>query len=572
MDVTLRIAGQAGQGLQTIGGILAHAFARAGLHLFTHQDYMSRVRGGHNFFQLRIADHPVGASRSTINVLVALTERAVTEHRDEVVQGGAVLYDGDELQVTCQGRECFAVPLARIAGERGGSRVMVNSVAVGAVWGLFQADLALLRDEIAEHFARKGDQVVEGNLNAATAGYTFARENYGGSCCRPFQAQPGRRLIVKGNEALPLGALAGGCRFMGAYPMSPSTGVTEFMAAQAERFGLVMEQAEDEIAALQLAVGAAFAGVRSMVATSGGGFSLMVEGLGLAGATETPVVIINAQRPGPATGLPTRTSQGDLLFVLHAHQDDFPRAVLAPGNAEEAFYTMARAFNIADKYQLPVIVLSDQHLADSYVTLEPFDLDRITIDRGDMLPPDEADRLGGDYRRHEVTDSGVSPRAVPGRSHALVVTAGDEHDESGRLIEDAATRNQQMEKRMRKLEGLRKEMGGPKVFGDPSASTALLCWGSSYGAVREAVDTLNRESRPVRGVHVCDIWPFPRGRVKEALDGVETLIIVEANYTGQFARLLRMETGITADGCILKYDGRCFTTDEIVERFGEVVQ
>ncbi len=571
MDVTFKIAGEAGQGLQTIGGILAHAFARAGLHLFAHQDYMSRVRGGHNFFQLRVADFPVGASRRGINVLVALSDRGITEHRDEVVEGGAIVYDGEERQVTCEGRECFSVPLRKMAEEHG-ARVMANSVAVGSVWGLFQAEFRLLQDELAEHFGDKGERIVQGNVKAAKAGYDFATEHYEGECCKPFQPVTGRRLIVKGNEALPLGALAGGCRFMSAYPMTPSTGITEFMAAEAKRFDLVMEQAEDEIAALHLAVGAAFAGVRSMVATSGGGFSLMVEGLGLAGSTETPVVIIDAQRPGPATGLPTRTSQGDLLFAISAAQDEFPRAVLAPGNAEQAFYIAARAFNIAEKYQLPVIILSDQHLADSYVTLEPFDLGKITIDRGELLSAEEAGRLGADYKRHQVTGSGISPRALPGQSQALVVTAGDEHDEVGHLIEDAHTRNQQMEKRMRKLEGLREEMAAPMVLGDAAAPVALLCWGSTLGAVEEAIGLLRGQGHAVRGVHLSEIWPFPRDKVRSALAGAEQIVAVEANYSGQFARLLRGETGISVSGSILKYDGRCFTPDEIVEQFAKVVQ
>jgi 2-oxoglutarate ferredoxin oxidoreductase subunit alpha len=571
MDVTFKVAGEAGQGLQTIGEILAHAFARAGRHLFAHQDYMSRVRGGHNFFQVRVADVPVCASRRDVNVLVALSDQAIVEHRSEVVEGGAIIYDGERRKVTCSGRECFSVPLQRLA-EEVGSRVMMNSVAVGAVWGLFRADFRFLEEELSDHFRDKGADVISANTKAGRAGYEFALKNYQGACCYPFEPLTGRRLVLKGNEALALGALAAGCRFMSAYPMTPSTSITEFIAAEAERFNLVMEQAEDEIAAINLALGAAFAGVRSLVATSGGGFCLMVEALGLAGATETPIVIINGQRPGPSTGLPTRTAQGDLLFVLHASQGDFPRVVLAPGDAEEAFYLAAKAFNIAERYQLPVILLSDQHLADSYVTLEPFDLSRVTIDRGLILSAEEGDRLGGNYKRHLLTDSGVSPRAFPGLGRALVVTAGDEHDEGGHLIEDGATRNQQMDKRMRKLEVLRPEMAGPKTFGDASAAVALFSWGSTLGAVREAVELLNARGQPVRGVHLSELWPFPREKVSEAFTGAKQVVGVEANYAGQGARLLRMETGVACTGSIRKYDGRCFTPDEIVEGLGKAVR
>jgi 2-oxoglutarate ferredoxin oxidoreductase subunit alpha len=349
---------------------------------------------------------------------------------------------------------------------------------------------------------------------------------------------------------------------MAAYPMTPVSSIMEYLAAKSKEFDLVMVHAEDEIAALNMAIGAAYAGVRAMTATSGSGFCLMVEGLGLAGITETPVVIVEGQRPGPAVGLPTRTEQGDLQFVLHAHHGDFPRSVLAPATIEDAFWVTVKAFNLAEKYQLPVLILTDQHLASSYATVDRFDLSRVTIDRGLLFSGNEAEQL--EYKRHKITESGISPRAFPGQSKALVVTDADEHDEAGHLIEDAETRTAQVQKRLRKLFGLKKEISPPQQYGPKKAEITLIGWGSTFGAIHEAVDLLRQGGTSVNMLHLNELWPFPAEAVADAIDRANRSYIIENNATGQLARLIRAETGKDVSQ-ILKYDGCPFTPAYIAE-------
>jgi 2-oxoglutarate ferredoxin oxidoreductase subunit alpha len=312
-------------------------------------------------------------------------------------------------------------------------------------------------------------------------------------------------------------------------------------------------------------VGAGYAGVRAMTATSGSGFCLMVEGLGLAGITETPVVMVDAQRPGPTVGLPTRTEQGDLEFVLYAHHGDFPRAVLAPATIEDAFWRTVKAFNLAEKYQLPVILLTDHHLAASYSTVDPFDLSKVTIDRGDLYPQSKGDNPE-EYKRHQITKSGISPRAFPGQGKALVVTDADEHDEQGHMIEDAETRTAMVQKRLRKLFGLKKEIEPPQLYGPKKAETTLIGWGSTYGAIREAVDTLRKENMSLNLLHLNEIWPFPAETVADALDNAQNSYVIENNAVGQLVHLIRAETGKKVSGKILKYDGRPFTPAYIAEQ------
>jgi 2-oxoglutarate ferredoxin oxidoreductase subunit alpha len=364
--------------------------------------------------------------------------------------------------------------------------------------------------------------------------------------------------------------MAAGCKFVAGYPMTPSSPILEYMADKGRQYGVVMMHVEDELAAMNMAVGAGYAGIRSMVATSGGGFCLMVEALALAGMTETPVVVVLGQRPGPATGLPTRTEQGELWFALQAGHGEFPRVVLAPANAGDTFYAAVKAFNLAEKYQTPVIILTDNHLATSYATVDRFDLNKVVIDRGELLSGDEVRNLT-DYKRHLVTESGISPRALPGQGKALVVTDSDEHDEAGHMIEDAATRSQQVQKRLRKLNGLKQEITEPEFHSTPGAETTLIGWGSTYGAIREAAALLNRDGMAVNTLHFSQIWPFPAEAVNLALSKSRKNIVIEGNATAQLAALIRRETGQKADATILKYDGRPFSPEEIVDRLRKEV-
>jgi 2-oxoglutarate ferredoxin oxidoreductase subunit alpha len=465
----------------------------------------------------------------------------------------------------------FNVPFNRIAVDTVQNKIMANTVAVGAALGLAEFDFNILTGVLEEEFKRHGEQVVQDNIKAARAGYEYAEEH----CkeCKfphlPPRKFDGRKMLLSAHESLCLGALAAGCKFVAGYPMTPSSNILEFMADKGREYGTVMIHVEDEISAINMAVGASFAGLRSMVATSGGGFSLMVEGLALAGMTETPVVIVLGQRPGPATGLPTRTEQGELMFAIHAGHGEFPRAVFAPKNSVDAFYIAIRAFNMAEKYQTPVIILTDQYLSSSYESIEKFDLSKIKIDRGELVLGEKAGN--GNYKRHLITPSGVSPRALPGLGKALVVTDSDAHNEEGHIIEDAATRKAMVEKRMRKMDGLKKDVFPPVFQQSYQARATLIGWGSTYGAIREAAELLNQDGFMVNTLHFNQLWPFPAEDTISALDTAGKNIVIENNATSQLAGLIKRETGHSLDQSVLKYDGRPFSPQEIYDRVREEV-
>jgi len=374
-----------------------------------------------------------------------------------------------------------------------------------------------------------------------------------------------RKMLLSGNEAISLGAMAAGCKFVAVYPMTPTSSILEFIAQKAEKYKIVAIQPEDEIAAINMAIGAGFAGVRAMTATSGDGFALMTEGFGLAGCTETPVVIVLGQRVGPAVGMPTRTEQGDLNFVVYGGSGDFPRAVLAPRSVEDAFYITVKAFNLAEKYQIPVIILTDHHLATAYQTVNKLDLQKVKIDRGELISEKEAKSMT-EYKRHKFTESGISPRVVPFIGGPLVVTDSDEHDESGHMIEDAETRTQMMLKRMKKMDGLEKEISSPRFHSRPNAKVALIGWGSTYGPIIEASAILEKEGLSANVIQLTELWPFPAAAISAALNAAKTSVVIENNATGQLAHLIAAETGIKPTMSLLKFDGRPFSPAYIVEQ------
>ncbi|MBE0480777.1 MAG: 2-oxoacid:acceptor oxidoreductase subunit alpha [Dehalococcoidia bacterium] len=561
-DINFLVGGEAGQGVQSVGFILGKTLARGGYHVFADQDYESRIRGGHNFFRVRASDAEVRALRDSIEVLVALNQETVELHRNRVVNGGLILTDEGRTEKGVIDGNVFGVPLDQIAMESAGNRLMSNTVAVGAALALVDYDLAALERVVYENF--HGGDIGDANIRAAAAGYRFARDNFKGQM--NFLVRPVgevSKMFLNGHEAVSLGALAAGCKFMAAYPMTPASSILEYIAAKGKDLGVVVVQPEDEIAAVNMTVGAAFAGARSMTATSGSGFALMVEAVGLAGITETPIVIVNGQRPGPAVGLPTRTEQGDLAFVIHTSPGEFPRAVLAPATVEDCFWLTVKAFNLAEMYQIPVIILTDQYIASSYATVDKFDLSRVMINRGELLTGAEA---ASDYKRHLITASGVSPRAIPMEGEAIVATDSDEHDEEGHLIEDAATRKAMVSKRLRKREGLVRDMGPPRVSGPENADVMLVGWGSTYGAIMEAAGLLENEGVTVSVLHMNEIWPFPSETVAPFLGRARKTLVVENNATGQLARLIRAETGIKLSGGINKFDGRPFSALEIARQ------
>jgi len=562
-EMNFMIGGEAGQGVQSIGFLLSKAFARGGHHIFADQDYESRIRGGHSFFRVRVKDKPVYAVVEPVDMLLALNKETIDLHLKELTPKGIIIYDGEKIKLTNSDSKLFSVPLEKLAEEAGG-KIMSNTVALGAALGLIKYDFELLVKLLREHFGHKGD-IAEANVKAAKAGFDYAGKEFTGDFSHHLSPiGDGKRLLLNGTDAVSLGALAAGCKFVSAYPMTPTTPIMEYIASKSKDFNVVVVHAEDEIAAMNMAVGAGYAGVRAMTATSGSGFCLMVEGLGLAGITETPIVVIEGQRPGPAVGLPTRTEQGDLEFILYAHHGEFPRSVLTPATIEDCFWQTAKAFNLAEKYQTPAIVIIDHHLATAYNTVEIPDISKITIERGEIF----TDAMGdpAQYKRHQVTASGVSPRALPGLGKALVVTDCDEHSEEGHLTESAEDRTQQVSKRLRKMDGLRNEIAPPRRYGPKNAATTLIGWGSTYGALSETVDILRGDKVDINLVHFNEIWPFPADAAVEALSTAKKVYDVESNATAQFAHILRAETGKKVDGKILRFDGRPITPAFIIER------
>ncbi|MCS7214977.1 MAG: 2-oxoacid:acceptor oxidoreductase subunit alpha [Thermodesulfovibrio sp.] len=564
MDYSIKIGGEAGQGIQTVGDTLSHIFTRAGYYVFTHQDYESRIRGGHNFYQIRVSDKHVTASRSLIDILVALDRESISQHERELNHNGHVLYDSSFLKQNFDRPNFLDVPLFDLAVSYGGSKVMANIVAVGAVIGMLGMKPEIMYELIKKIFKKKGDEIIQANLRSAEAGYRYAREKCL-TCSFMVSGFESPKLLITGNEAIGAGAIASGVKFYSAYPMTPSTGIFNFVAENAREFGIVVEQAEDEIAAINMALGASFAGVRAMTGSSGGGFALMVEGVSLAAMTETPIVIALAQRPGPATGLPTRTEQADLLFALYAGHGEFPKVILAPGNPEQAFYLTNKAFDLAEKYQITVIILTDQYLADSQWSYERFDLNKLRY-QNYRLKEEDFKNLK-EYKRHAFTETGISPLGIPGQSTNLVVTDSDEHDEEGHIIEDAETRVKMVEKRLfKKIPLIRKDIAPPLLYGEKNSDIVLICWGSMYGIVKEVVDEFRKRYK-IAMLHFSELYPLPEDQSWiEFLKEAKILINIEQNATSQFARLLRMETGINIENHINRFDGRPFTVDELKEK------
>jgi len=580
MDHSIKIGGEAGQGIQTIGDTLAKVFSRAGYHVFTHQDYESRIRGGHNFFQIRFSDKPVTASREKIDILIALDKEGIEQHEKELSEFGQIIYDSATLKQKHEKSYFLDIPFVALAVEHGGNRIMANTVATGSVLGMLGMELDILLAIIQDTFKRKGADVIKANINAAMAGHDYAVKqclkcpfNTGGGLVGEAVSPPRGKMLIAGNDAIGLGAIASGCKFYAAYPMTPSTGIMLYVASKAREYGIVVEQAEDEIAAINMALGASFAGVRAMTGSSGGGFALMVEGLSLAAMTETPVVIALAQRPGPATGFPTRTEQAELQFALYTAHGEFPRVIFAPGTPEQAFYLTNKAFDIAEKYQIPVFILTDQYLADSQWTFDSFDLSRIKYT--DYRLRGEVFKNLPEYKRHAFTENGVSPLGVPGDAKHLVVTDSDEHDEKGHIVEDAETRIKMVDKRLfKKLPLLRKEIEPPSFYGHSDPEIVITGWGSTYGVIKEAVDELS-SNWDIAMLHFSEIYPLPptnKFNYLKVLKNAKMTICVENNATGQFARLIRTETGYSFNRLINKYDGRPFTVESLAGQIDALIR
>jgi 2-oxoglutarate ferredoxin oxidoreductase subunit alpha len=554
-DINVVIAGAAGEGVQTVGEILARVISAQGYGVFTWKEYESRIRGGQNSYRIRISEKPRNAPLSKADVLLALNEGALNKY-ERLLKEKSTLLAKEKVR-----EGMIAIDFQKIAREEVGDRIFANTIAVGALTAILGLDLDVLSKVLNRAFSDKGKDVLENNHKAAKTGFELADKECRDLCPYELPGIKGNYHIITANDSIPLAAAYAGCRFMAAYPMTPSTGIISFFGKEQERLGVFIEQAEDEISAINMAIGASYGGARAMTATSGGGFALMVEGISLAGMTETPLVMVLAQRPGPATGLPTRTSQGDLLFAINAGHGEFPKMVLAPSDPEDAFYLTIRAFNVADKYQIPVIIMTDQFLADSHFSVPEFDFDRVTPEFF-MADPSELK----EYKRYALNEGGISPRLFPGQSKYLVCADSDEHDEQGHITEDLEGVAVPMaEKRVKKFHALQREIDPPEEKVPDNADVIFVSWGSSRGAVLEAVERLKNDGINAGMIHFTTLWPLPEYEFPEGTD----IVTIESNITGQLARLLRSEYGVSFKDNISRYDGLPITGEHIRRRFNE---
>lgn len=609
-DFTWMIGGEAGFGIQSAGHIFALGACRGGLHVFGEAEYPSLIRGGHNSDVIRVADKEVMVHKERLDLLCAMNKETLDLHLHEIVEGGGAIYDPDEIKdvVIPEGVKAFPVPLGALAKEHGGSSLYRNTVSIGASFGLVKYDLEILNGILKDMFGRKGDEIVNNNIASAKAGYDFARENFADDFDYVLEKVEGadKKMLITGNDALCFGALKAGCKFVAEYPMTPSSSILHFMAKHAKDYHIVVKHTEDELAAMNMVVGASWAGARAMTATSGGGFCLMVEALGMAGMIEAPAVCVEVQRGGPSTGLPTRTEQSDLLFVNHASQGEFPRIVMAPGDFEQCFRLAFDAFNLAEKYQLPVLILSDKHLAESVKSMAPFNTEGMKVDRGKLLTQVKLDEMraesekvlaglpdGGTMKdrghggvstkgnylspdngflRYKYEEDGVSPRTIPGMKGGVHRSATDEHDETGDLTEDPVERTMMMDKRMRKLMGVLAELPAPVLQGEADADITFVAWGSPKDAILEVIEMLEEDGVKANLLQIVYMVPFHAKEVGDILKGCKKTVAVEMNATGQLCELIAQKTGYFVDEKILKYSGRQFTAHEIYDRVKEILK
>jgi 2-oxoglutarate/2-oxoacid ferredoxin oxidoreductase subunit alpha len=567
------IGGAAGQGVATPGNIFARIFARRGLHVHAYNAYQSIIRGGHTFLTIRTGPEKVTSFGDRIDLLIPLNQDTMDRHLHLLGPGAAVVYNGDTIKPgkAAEGVRLCPIPVSELTANSR-NKVEQNTLCVAAGLNMMGIGFQPLEEVLAHQFKKKGDAVVNENVGSARSAYQYAASHF-----QPFE-QPlpmtdKRYAVLTGNMALAMGGAAAGVKFYCAYPMSPSTGVLHWMAAHARKAGIMVRQVEDEIGVINMAIGAAHAGCRAMCATSGGGFALMTEALGMSAMIETPVVVIDVQRAGPSTGVPTKTEQGDLWQMLGAGHGDYPRVIATPTDIGDCFKLIPEIFNIVDKFQCPGIVLTDLLLSEGTASADPADLNfSVPIDRGELIT--SANGSNGAYKRYLITDSGISPRAIPGVPGHTHTAATDEHMEDGVLISDEFTnphkRRAMMEKRQRKIAGIEAAVPPPKLIGPRDAGVTLIGWGSTDGVIQEAVQILaEQEGITANRLQIRWMVPLHGDAILNELRGAKRTIIIENNHSGQFARYLRSETSFVADGHIRKYDGEPFMPHHIVESVKE---
>ncbi len=561
-SVTWKIGGEAGFGIMSSGIMLSRVFARFGYHTFATNEYPSLIRGGHNVITVRIATGKFESMNRDVHILVALNKQTIDAHKNELNDHAIVVFDPKDGEYKPEDFPkpvvLLPVPLRELVTKGNGDPIMRNTVALGVTVALLGAPFEALALVITDQFKKKGEEVVKHNIDIAKMGYDAVQEK--SMVLSPAQ-QKEDQLVINASEAVGVGAARAGLKFAAIYPMTPINSLITFLADHAKSLQLVYKQPEDEIAGINMAIGASVGGVRSMVATSGGGFALMVEGLAWGGMIEAPLVIDLGMRVGPSTGMPTWTEQGELQFAIHAGHGEFPRIILAPADVSEAYQLTVDAFHLADRYQVPVFLLTDKYLNEStWCAPKSVFTKEVIIDRGKLVTGD----IPGEFKRYDLsTPDGVSPRSVPGQKGGFYYANSYEHDEIGHVTENAVARTAMANKRLKKFEAMKKDIRPPQVYGDAEAEITFITWGSTRGPVLDAMKLLNKKSRLI---HYSWLYPFPAEETMKLLSPATRLIDVEQNATGQLAALIREHTGILIKEKILKYDGRPFFPEEIVEK------
>ena len=576
-DLNWAVGGEAGDGIDSTGKIFAQALSRAGRHVFTSKDFASRIRGGYTAYKIRTSTERIESVVDSLDVLIALTQRTVEENTEELHDGSVIIYDGERTMMedfeAPEGTVGLSVPLQRLAEEAGGA-IMQNVVALGAACAVCDFDVSYLDESLEKRFGGKGSSIVDNNKEAARAGCDYVNDEIADTFPYDLDTTDADYVLLNGDEAIGMGAIAAGCRFYAGYPITPATDVMEYLKGRIERFGGHVVQAEDELSAINMALGAARAGARAMTATSGPGIDLMAETFGLVATTETPMVICDVMRSGPSTGMPTKQEQGDLDMLLHGGHGEIPRFVVGATTVAECFHKTVEAFNLAEKYQTPVYLVADLALSVTEQTYPPeeFDMDAVEVDRGPLVRGSDVEEWTNDsdqFTPHAATETGVSPRTIPGTAGGAHMTTGLEHDELGRRTEETEVRVEQVDKRQRKIETARRdEAWTAREFGDADSGTLVLSWGSNEGAIREAMELLDEQGTTIRFLSVP--YLFPRPDLTEAVEAAEEVIVVECNATGQFADVIEHDT-LTRVKRINKYDGVRFDADELAAHITDVL-
>ncbi|PLR94792.1 2-oxoacid:acceptor oxidoreductase subunit alpha [Bacillus sp. T33-2] len=567
-QLSWKVGGQQGEGIESTGEIFSIALNRLGYYLYGYRHFSSRIKGGHTNNKIRVSTTQVRSISDDLDILVAFDQETIDVNYKELNDHGVIIGDAkfSPKQPEDTKANLYAVPFTDIASELGTS-LMKNMVAIGATSAVLDLDITVFEEVVQEIFGRKGQQVVDKNMEAIKAGYDYMKEKLGGSIqtMQLEKADGQKRLFMIGNDAIALGALAGGCRFMAAYPITPASEIMEYLIKKLPALGGTVIQTEDEIAAVTMAIGANYGGVRAITASAGPGLSLKMEAIGLSGITETPLVIVDTQRGGPSTGLPTKQEQSDLMAMIYGTHGEIPKIVMAPSTVQEAFYDTAEAFNLAEEYQCPVIILSDLQLSLGKQTVEPLEFDKVEIRRGKLqtgeLPEIEAK---GYFKRYEVTEDGVSPRVIPGMKNGIHHVTGVEHDETGKPSESAANRIAQMDKRFRKVSHIKFDTPVYKNAPHEDADLLIVGFNSTRGAIEEAMQRLEQDGLKVNHAHVRLIHPFPADELLPLVKSAKRIAVIENNATGQLANIMKMNVGHAEKVYkILKYDGNPFLPHEI---------